>query len=154
MNLLRAILLAPFRLLHRILYGKPLAAHLSEGKEVRLSGVLFKIRKLNVLDHLHGAKVLTENYHVWALGNGAEAKAAESKVKAHYRAVFCQCVIEPKMVYKEQDAGPGEMWVDNMFLDFELAQNLYNEIMFYTYGKKKILRRLKDSLAREKPSLN
>ena len=113
--------------------------HLDETKEVCVRGVWFEIRKLQVLDHLHGSSILTESYRVWAKPSDQKlVEAATEKIKKHYRDVFLACVIDPKLVRKEADAGTDSTWVDRLFLDFELAQDLYLEIMIFTHGKKKI----------------
>jgi len=117
---------------------KDLASHLDQTKEIKVSGIYFKIKKLSVLDHIHGAKVLTENYHVWAKESPEAIKVAEEKIKTHYRDIFLSCVVDPVLKRKESEVGPGEIWVDRLFLDFDLANNLYMQIMFHTHGKKKV----------------
>jgi len=118
---------------------KSLDEHLSQTKTVNISGVDFEIRKITVLDYLYGATVLTENYSVWKKGSEIEqAKVAENNLKKHYRDVFLQCVISPVLKRKEEDSGPGEIFVDRLFLDWNMAHSLYMEIMLFTHGKKKL----------------
>lgn len=107
---------------------------------VYVRGIYFTIRKINPVDHLHGAKVLTQAYQVQTVEDRLKNDVPVNieRVKDHYRDVFTSCVIDPVLVRKEKDAGPGEVWVDRLFLDWEIAEELYMEIMTFTYGKKKV----------------
>lgn len=110
-------------------------------KKVTIRGVDFVIRKINPMDHVHGAKVLAQSYQVKTLESRKKEKQGDvniEKAKEHFRDVFTQCVVEPKMVRKEYNAGPGCVHVDRLFLDWDVANELYTEIMIFTYGKKKV----------------
>lgn len=112
-------------------------------KRINIRGVDFVIRKINPVDHLHGAKVLAASYEVKTLESRKKEKELQGqmnleKAKDHFRDVFTQCVIEPKIVRKESDAGVGMVFVDRLFLDWDIANELYQEIMIFTYGKKKV----------------
>lgn len=115
-------------------------------QRVYIRGIWFTIRKINPIDHLHGAKVLTESYKVSTLEDrkslANQPEPNLEKIKQHYRDVFTQCVLDPVFVRKEADAGEGKTWVDRLFLDWEIAQELYEAIMVFTYGKKKVKKML------------
>lgn len=118
-------------------------------RRVYVRGIWFTIRKLNVLDHMHGAKVLTQSYKVPTLDERRQknepvlAESQRKKIHEHYRDVFLQCVVDPKFVREEDAVGPGTAHVDRLFLDWAIADELYVAIMEFTYGKKKVRRALR-----------
>lgn len=125
--------------------------YLDPKQRVYVRGIYFTIRKLNVLDHMHGAKILTESYKVPTIDERRQKNEAKiepvsrKKIHDHYRDVFLQCVVDPVFVRKEEEAGPGKTHVDRLFLDWAIADELYIHIMKFTYGKKKIRRILRQS---------
>lgn len=125
---------------------KTLDNYLGETKKVKINGIKFKIKKINVVDHLHGSLVLTEQFHIWRKskvnGNSIDEAKAFEKIKKHYREVFLSAVLDPVLCSKEDEAGPGITHVDRLFIDFSIAQELYTEIMMFTHGKKKIKEQL------------
>ncbi len=70
------------------LFGKSIKDVIGETKKIKISGVPFTIRKVNVLDYLNGSKVLIQSFDTHKTA-GAKALAvsspfAEDKVKRHY----------------------------------------------------------------------
>jgi len=128
------------KLFSNLFRKKTLEDHLDQTRVVFIYGVEFRIRKVNVLDHLHGAKVLTASYDQWrsTKQKNPTAEFNDKKMKEHHKDVFMQCVLEPKLCRKEEEAGIGVTWVDRIFLDWDIASGLYQEIMEFTYGKKKV----------------
>lgn len=124
---------------------KSLNEHLDETKVLKTRGVHFKVKRLGVVDHLNGSKILTENYHLYSNPKAAKGNAgpAMETLKKHYRDVFMSCVMEPTLSRK-QDCPIGETFVDNIFMDMEIANELYMEIMIFTHGKKKVKESLKN----------
>lgn len=124
--------------------GKTLDEYLNQTKDLKIRGVHFKIKKINMIDHLNGSTVLTENYQLYRKPSTETATLAVNKLKEHYRHVFLACVVEPELSKKEDE--PGKTFVDNIFMDMEIAHELYMEIMIYTHGKKKVMNVLKQYL--------
>lgn len=118
--------------------SKSLDEHLNETKKIKVRGVRFTIRRLGVLDHLNGSKVLTENYHLYRNKKAIEENAAPalSNLQKHYRDVFMSCVVDPELSRNEGESG--KTFVDNIFKDMDIAHELYMEIMIFTHGKKKV----------------
>ena len=118
---------------------------LRDYKKVKVKGVIFHIRKLTPLDYIANAKVMLQNFETYSPESlFKKDKFSESdikKVKEHYRHVLLQGVVKPELSAKKD---PGEkICVDEILNNWELAINVYNEIIKYTYGKKKtILSRL------------
>jgi len=108
---------------------------LSEGKKVKIQGVIFVIRKLSALDHLTGAKVLTQHYDTYKVDKKTPSDPNVKAIKEHFRDVFMACVISPKLSRKDE---AGATSVDELFNNWDMANELYGEIIVYTYGKKKI----------------
>lgn len=125
------------------LFGRSLESNLNETKKVRIKGTRFTIRKVNVLDHLDGSKVMMQAYDIYKVGNVSQVnEASEKKIKEHFSQVLVAGVVSPPLSFKE--GGP-EICVDRIFVDWELVNELYTEIMTLTYGKKKV----KQSISRE-----
>ena len=119
------------------LFGKQLSAVLDETKALRVNSVKFKIRKVNVLDHLAGSKVLLQTYDTYKTGlepQGTDS-VSEKKIREHYAHVLCAGVVEPKLSHKDDGNG---IFVEKMFIDWEMCAKLYNEILVFSYGKKKV----------------
>lgn len=121
-------------------FDRKLEDVLLKPKKVRVFGVKFIIKKLDITDFLDGSKVMLQSYDIYKLSkstSGTQEESAKniSKLKDHYRDVFLASVIEPKLSRANDNTG---MYVDNLFTEWPLAHELYNEIISYTYGKKKI----------------
>lgn len=120
------------------LFGRNLDDVVNETKKINVRGIRFHIRKINLLDHLDGAKVLTQVFDTHKT-KGEKAAAIQNakteKIQAHLTDVFMAGVISPKLTRKREDPG---VLVDSLFMDWGIAFDLYNEIMLHTYGKKKM----------------
>jgi len=75
---------------------------------------------------------------------GQTAEAALKQVKTHYTDVFCSSVVSPKLVRKKEEAFDSEghpiqdtIYVEYLFTEWDLANELYTRIIEFTYGKKK-----------------
>ncbi len=115
----------------------------SSTKKIRIDGVPFTIRKINVLDYLEGAKVMAESFSVYKMGNDKAAAmeaaldpAKIAKLKKYLTDIICAGCVEPKFV--RQEAGnANEVSIDELFTDWVLAQKLATAIFEHTHGKKK-----------------
>lgn len=124
------------------LFSKKIEDVINQTKKVKVCGVVFTIRKVNVLDHLAGAKVLIQSFDTHKT-EGAKALAlkshvSEDKVKRHYADILVSGVVYPKLVHKKADENDLSIEVGDMLSNWELIDALYNEIMIFTYGKKKV----------------
>lgn len=119
-------------------FSKKLEDVLGRTKDIKILGIHFKIKKIDPTAYLDGSKVMLQIYDTYKLGNAKpeidQTKAYE-KMKEHYRDVFMASIVFPKLKRKPDGEG---IPVDNLFTEWELAHQLYNEIMQYTYGKKKL----------------
>jgi len=125
------------KFMKRMIYGKNLKDVLNATKVVRINGVRFVIKKISVLDYASGAKVLLQ-YHDTYKPNIKDQKIdsnVEKKIKEHYAHVLVAGTLSPKLVHSEKEQG---IHVEQMFIDFDLVEKLYSEIMSFTYGKKKV----------------
>lgn len=106
-------------------------------KLIRVCGVEFVIKRIDVLNYMEGAKVLQQAYDVYKMkGNAQEVESATvKKMREHYRDVICAGVVSPHVGRKE---GEGEVWIDDVFQNWELTSGLYEAIVEFTYGKKKL----------------
>jgi hypothetical protein len=123
------------------IFGKKLEDVLNQTKKAKVCGIVFTIRKVNMLDYLAGLEVLKESYatheSVRAKTISAEVKpASQDKVKRHYADILVAGVVYPKLVHKKEN--DNEILVDDMLPNWELVESLYSEIIAFTYGKKKL----------------
>jgi len=110
-----------------------------------VEGIKFTIRKLSPLDFAVGAKVLISAFDTYE--GIKESKKEQNfdekmieKVKDHYRDVFCQGIVSPKITRKRKEEDSEGIWVDHLFTDWDLAHGLYDQIMIFSNGKKKLRR--------------
>ena len=122
------------------LFGrKKLKDVLNETRKVRVSGITFTIRKVNLLDYLAGSKVLIQAYdtHKTAGAKVAGVQVSDDKIKRHYADILVAGVVEPKLTHKKEDENDPAILVGDLFPNWDMIENLYAEIMAFTYGKKK-----------------
>jgi hypothetical protein len=112
-------------------------------KDIKIDGFTFKIRKINVLDHLEGAKVMAETFSTYKTKKDFNTVndtdiANLKKIKKYITDIICAGVIEPVFVReKALITAPNEILIDDLFSDWVLAQRLAQEIFDFTNGKKK-----------------
>lgn len=123
-----------------LIFGKNILDVVEAKKKVRVHGVKFVITKISVLDHMQGGKVLAQSFARWndkkALENVSIDNSLQKKIKAHYADVFMASVVTPKLSRKPDEVGC--LLVDHLMTDWSFAEELYNKILIYTYGKKKV----------------
>lgn len=116
-------------------FGKSLTDHLFETKKVRVNGIRFEIKKLNALNYVDGTNTIKQTFEVYKTKGDMQAVVSDKKVVEYFSEVLCGCVVHPKINHKKEDGG---IWVQDLFVDWDLVVLLYNEIMTFTYGKKKM----------------
>lgn len=125
------------------LFGRELKDVLNETKKIKVCGVRFTIKKVNLLNHLDGSKVLLQSFDTHKTEGAKQAlsqvQQSEKKIKDHYSAVLMAGVVEPALCWTEEDAKAGKgIWVDQIYTNWEMVDELYSQIMILTYGKKKM----------------
>jgi len=109
-------------------------------KKVKIKGVLFTIRKIDVRAHMAGMKVMLQIYDTYRLKGNQKAIETVTpkqykKIQDTYRDTFLSAVVKPELT---KENPPGEkVFVDDIFHDWDMAEELYMEILAHTYGKKK-----------------
>ena len=120
--------------------SRDLASVLLETHKVKVHGVRFELRKLAPLDFIQGTKAIQQTFELYKT-KGEQANESElsvesaKKLKDHYADVFLASVISPKLARNPEQEG---IWVQNLFSDWDLCNELYGEILKITYGKKKL----------------
>jgi hypothetical protein len=66
----------------------------------------------------------------------ADIEVSEKKIRAHVAEVLVAGVVEPKLSHKENGEG---VFVQDLFVNPKITNTLYEQIIAFTYGKKKIL---------------
>ena len=109
-------------------------------KVVKIHGIKFSIRKINVLDYLEGAKVMAETFSTYKGKDAASFDtndfAAINKLKKYVGDIILAGCVHPKFSRDENptdDAIP----ISTLFNDWVLTQKLSQAIFDYTNGKKK-----------------
>ena len=129
-------------------FNRSLESVVNKTKTIRVHGVKFIIKKIDITSYLDGSKVMLQMYDLYKVGKGnsEEANRNINKVKDHYKDVFMASVVEPKL--SRENGVPEHTYVDYLFTEWDLANELYGHIIELTYGKKK----LKQSNSQEKNS--
>lgn len=135
--------------LHLSMFGwfkrtRTLEEALLVGKSIRVHSIIFRIRKLNPLDYFAGTQALRQHFELYKTKGEKEQLAAmnahHDKIKDHMRDVFMAAVLSPNLSRKPEARLENEhraIFVDHLFTDWDLANELYERIVEYTYGKKK-----------------
>jgi hypothetical protein len=122
----------------KFILGRDLKTELYATKKIKVAGVRFTIKKINLLNYLDGSELLLKKFDIHKTAGAKEAPANnlnEKKAKQHYAEVLVAGVVEPKLVFKAEEEG---ILVDDLFINWEMVVKLYGEIILYTYGKKKM----------------
>lgn len=115
--------------------GKKLESVLNATRKVKVSGVVFTIGKINILHYLDGSKIIQQIYDVYKSSKQeAMPEISEKKLKEFFSHFLVAGVVHPKLTLKEDGDG---IFVEKMFVDWDMCMKLYEEIMLFTYGKKK-----------------
>ena len=130
--------------LSEFLFGKSLFMALNESRKVRVQGVRFLIKKVDVLAYLNGSSVLVERYSEYKTKAPQPPKELtgkqEEEARQHMAEVLVAGVVSPRLVHKQDQAVGGAVFVKDLFVNLDLVSELYAEIMAFTYGKKKVKR--------------
>lgn len=117
---------------------------LNETKLVKVMGVIFEIKRLDAASYFDGSRSLLQMYQTYEDKRLVQDIDID-KVKKHYIDVFMNSVVSPKLSRKQGE--PDTLFVDNILKNWNLANMLYEEIILYTYGKKKSYPRRSASLS-------
>ena len=115
---------------------KTIEDHLNETKKIKVHGMKFSIKRINTLDYCTGAKVLVSMYDTYKIGNTQNDEANMSKVKSHFIDVLLAGIVFP--IFSRKSGEEGKIFVENLLTDWALANELYGEIMAFSYGKKNL----------------
>jgi hypothetical protein len=117
---------------------KSLTSALTATRRLRIKGVVFEIRKINVSHYAEGGKVLKQTMDTYRAGKdqSAAVDANWDKIQKHYADVLLAGVVSPRLKRKQDDAEG--IWIDDLFVDWEMVQGVYEAISEMTYGKKKL----------------
>jgi len=115
---------------------KSIENHLSASKKMRIHGMIFKIKRIDVLDHCTGAKVCSAIYDTYKVGNDVSTLENMNfdKIKSHYIDVLMAGIVSPE--FSRVRGVEGKIHIENLLTDWSLASEIYGEIMAYSYGKK------------------
>lgn len=117
--------------------NKKLDDVLNETIKIKVKGINFKIRKINVLNYLEGSRVVRQIFDTYKT-KGQQSQlddVSEKQMKKHFCEVIVAGVVDPKISWDNKD--PNAIHVDKLFFDWEIVNDLYTEIIEFTYGKKK-----------------
>ncbi len=122
------------------IFGRELSDVLSETKKIKVKGIRFTIRKLDMANYLDGSDILfqTHDTHKGGGPKTPQVPMSEEKIKRHYSQVLVGAVVTPKMKFKIDKESTAKIVVEDLFIDWDLCYQLYMEIMEFTYGKKKV----------------
>jgi len=127
---------------YRRTFVRDLDSALSQTRTIRVKGVRFTIKKIDVTNFLDGSNVLRQSYDVYKTGNETQVKESEKKVRKYFSEVLVAGIVSPRLSFKEEE---GHYLVDKLFSDWEMVEKLHEEITALTYGKKKVQRSISQS---------
>ncbi len=134
---------AIFQFIKVQLYGRELRDVVMATKYVRVHGIRFCLKKLDPTAVLDGSQVMLQSFGLYEKKKPEtleDQKPNMDKIKAHFRDMFMASVIEPKLFRKKEDADEANgIFVDYLFTEWELANDLYEAIVAFSYGKKKLI---------------
>ena len=120
-------------------FSKSLDQVVNEKRRLKINGVRFEIKKIDPIDHIKGLNIMRAEFETYQNKPDTLSAGAIKKIREHYRHVFIAGVISPSLSLKESDDG---VCVDDIFKDQNLTEKLYAEIICFTYGKKKLFRKV------------
>ena len=119
--------------------------YLYKTKTLKINGVRFVIRKIDLTAHVQGFNVLLNLYDSWNNKRKnekevpPETKGVAKKQKQLYKDVFLCAVVKPEL--SKEDKGE-KVWVEEIFFDWDMANKLFEAILKFTVGKKKLKPRI------------
>lgn len=119
---------------------KDLNDYLNETKVVKIKGVAFRIRRISPIDYMSGYNVLYQSYELYKTKGESSSEINESHIKKMREMMshaIVAGVVAPKLSIVEKE---GHILVDKIFADFEMGNELFQSIIEYGYGKKKLSR--------------
>lgn len=103
-------------------------------------GVAFRIKKIDVHDYLEGSKVMLKTFDTYVTKDEQKVKdnaqVPESKAKAHMVDVLMAGIVSPALSRKGPEEG--KIWVEHLFTEPDLVIGIYQSILEFTFGKKKL----------------
>lgn len=115
---------------------RSLEAVLDETRKIKVSGVVFTIRKINPLHYLDGSKIIQQQYDIYKSNKEEVLSDVNSKkMKEFFSQFLVASVVHPNLSLKDDGSG---IYVEKMFVDWDMCMKLYSEVMLFTYGKKKL----------------
>jgi hypothetical protein len=117
---------------------------LSATKSIKVCGIKFKIKKIDPLATMDGSAIMQKSFDVYQVGekeNKTPIQPNGEKIRKYFRDLFMNCVVEPKLYRKQAEAIENDgIWIDGLLTEWDLVNALHEEILIYTYGKKKVRR--------------
>jgi hypothetical protein len=123
--------------LYSWVFRRRLSDALCPTRVVWVHRVPFVIRRLSPLDYLDGSKATRSTFDTYKTSKAQPAEVNLKALKDTYVDVFMAAVMDPPLSRKVPAPGAKEIWVENLLTDWSLATELYQEILLFTYGKKK-----------------
>lgn len=114
--------------------------YLRQTKKIKVNGIKFEIKKLNLDDHLAGLNVILKMRDLYKKEKPTDPAVViedAGKMKKFMRDFLYAGVAYPKLSLKDP-VEDGCIAVDELLNDIELAQKLTFLIIAYAYGKKKL----------------
>jgi hypothetical protein len=124
------------------LFRREVALHdyLRRTKKVRVNGIGFEIRKVDLKDHAEGLNIILNLHQLYVRKKDRDGlKSAvvqdEKKLKDFMRHFLYAGVVAPRLTLKNPPED-GATSVDELMQDVDLAQKLCTQVLQYSYGKK------------------
>lgn len=111
--------------------------HLRQEKKIKIDGIIFRIKKINIEDHLTGLDVIFNFYSIYKENKADPSKFPQEykKIRKVMRDLIYAGVVRPELTMKADEKN--KIHIEEVLNEHQLAQKLTSRIIEYSYGKKK-----------------
>lgn len=112
--------------------------YLRRSKKIRINGIAFEIRKVEMEDHLAGLNVMLKLHELYKREKPSDSNQViqdYDKIRTFLRDFLYAGIVSPKLSMKKP-VEDGYIHVDELTADADLAQKLSVAIIEYSYSKK------------------
>ena len=108
-------------------------------KTIKINGIIFRFKKIDITNYLDGSQSILKLYDIYSrpkITNDSFDINAFNKLKKHYADVLLGAVLKPSLT-RDENCGD-KICINEIFNDWDLANKLYEAIISFSYGKKKM----------------
>lgn len=112
--------------------------YLHKTKKIKINGVVFQIKKINLDDHLSGLDVILQIRDLYRKEKNQPAAVTienQKKISKIVRDIIYAGVVKPQLTMKKDE--PTKIHIDEIMVEKDMAEALSTAILQHTYQKKR-----------------